>query len=179
MQGKVDLPLNHAGRQEAQKNIAHIRLLSVTRVVSSNKKRALQTAEIYSKSLGIPVEVSPSLRELDHGRWEGQRIEDLIADCASGFAGWLDDPTSVKIPDGTESVTVAQQRILQGMCQIAKTSGKDCVLVLTHKHICALLMCALHSVSLNRFRQMIDDSVVPRMLPQKIVSYLCANSTED
>lgn len=97
----------------------------------------------------------------------------------SRFASWLDDPRAVKIPGGTESVISAQQRILKAVRDIAKTSGKESVLVVTHKHIGSLLMCALCNVPLNQFQQMIDESVVPRILLQEIVTYLCVNSTED
>jgi broad specificity phosphatase PhoE len=130
----------------------------------------MQTATIYAQALGVPLQSSPRFLELDHGEWEGQRIEDLLSLPNSPFKQWMADPGAVPIPGSSETALIAQQRILDGIRQIASTYSGKTVLLVAHKHILALLGCALNKSPLTQFKNEIVESTLPCQLSIEIVS---------
>jgi len=177
LQGKRDLPLCAAGISEARENIAKIKNLGISRIYCSNTRRARETAEIYAKHIGVPVHTSPRLREIDHGDWEGYSIKNLLANKPSGYVEWMKGPVAFDIPGSTESITSAQQRILEEVRDIAQSFRDETVLIVSHKHIIATLMCALRKVPLKEFSRMIDESVVPRSLSAGAMTDICREVT--
>src|SRR5271157_3666520 len=143
LQGTIDLPLAEVGIQQAIANVAAIRDLGVRRIVCSTARRAYETARLYSEALELPIHDTPRLRELDHGKWEGRKTEDLLLDADSGYAKWLSDPGCIAIPEGSESVLAAQQRAREAVRDAALSFRGESILIIGHKHINALLMCAL------------------------------------
>jgi hypothetical protein len=73
------------------------------------------------ESLQLPIHGTPPLRELDHGKWEGRKVAELLLDQHFGYPKWLSDPGCIAIPSGRESVQAAQQRVAQ-----ARRGGKVC-----------------------------------------------------
>jgi broad specificity phosphatase PhoE len=178
LQGTKDLSLSEEGRKEALDNVKNISELRIDRIVTSNSKRAYETAQIYAEKLGIPVHIHPGLRELDHGRWEGVRINDLLNDESSNYRKWLDNPTGVSIPDSVESITTAQQRILEAIRNIALRYNGENVLVITHKHIRALLKCAINNYGLEDFENRIEESIEPHEIERTKLLRLCGTEME-
>jgi phosphoserine phosphatase len=173
LQGTVDLPLSEAGVSEARSFALWLRGWSVSRVVASPAQRASQTGEIVAHTLGVPFEVHPGLRELDHGRWEGRRFQDLLEDPVTGYAAWLRRPDLIPIPGGRESAGMAQQRIVEAIRSVALDHPGETVLLVSHKHIRALLRCWLHGLGLERFQDGIDDSTLPEEIPRETVQRIC------
>jgi broad specificity phosphatase PhoE len=165
LQGTMDLPLCEAGVTEAEANAAAIRALGVGRIVCSTARRAHQTAQLYGAALGLPVLPTLKLRELDHGVWEGRKVKDLLVCPDAAYARWLADPGSIAIPGGGESVQAAQQRAADALREAAFSSRGEPVLIVGHKHINALLMCALLNEPLTRFGTHVVEDTLPRLVP--------------
>ena len=161
VQGTMDIELSPEGVHDAELNLAAIRDLGIQQIICSTAKRAMQTATIYAHGLGVPLQSSPRFRELDHGEWEGQRIEDLLNLPNSPFKRWMADPGSVRIPGSAETALTAQQRILEGLREISSTYGGKTVLLVAHKHILAILSCALKKYPLTQFSKEIVESTLP------------------
>jgi broad specificity phosphatase PhoE len=76
--GQIDIPLNAVGLEQAQtaaKNIAH---LEISHIVSSPLKRALQTAQVISKNMNIPITVIDELTQNYQGVLEGRNKAEVI-----------------------------------------------------------------------------------------------------
>jgi len=157
----MDIELSLEGVHDAELNLPAIRDLGIQQIICSTAKRAMQTATIYAHGLGAPLQSSPRFRELDHGEWEGQRIEDLLTLPNSPFKRWMADPGSVLIPGSSETALTAQQRILEGLREIISTYGGKTVLLVAHKHILAILSCALKKYPLTQFSKEIVESTLP------------------
>ena len=175
LQGTKDLPLSKEGREEAISNLTFISKLDIKRVITSNSLRALETAKIYANYLKVPLHIHPGLRELDHGYWEGKKIDQLVNDKSSLFHQWLNNPESIEIPGSVESASTAQQRILEAVKSIAVRYNGENVLIITHKHIKALLFCSLKSKDLKNFKYEIDDSTLPMKIDSKLLRDRLAN----
>ncbi|HLD32631.1 MAG TPA: class I tRNA ligase family protein, partial [Candidatus Peribacteraceae bacterium] len=78
-QGGHDLPLNDKGKQQAAELAKKLRKQKFDVVVSSDLKRAAETAQALAKELKISVcEQWEELRERGHGDWEGQLVQDVL-----------------------------------------------------------------------------------------------------
>jgi probable phosphoglycerate mutase len=174
LQGTIDLPLAEIGIKQAIANVALIRDLGVRRIACSTARRAYETARLYADSLGLPIHNTPGLRELDHGKWEGRKTEELLLDPDSGYANWLSDPGCVGIPGGSESVRAAQQRVAEAVRDAALSFRGESVLIVGHKHIDALLMCALLKEPLARFGSHIVEDALPHLLAIDVIERLCS-----
>lgn len=174
LQGSQDLNLSEAGRAQARNIAQGLERLCLDSIVSSPYRRAIETASIYAESLQINVELVDGLKELNHGQWEGQVIDELLREPASQYARWLIDPVNTPIPDG-ENVVAAQQRITRALHTIIETYPGQRVLVITHKHIRALLDCRLNRLDLNQFSKTIKESVEPDEIPSTVLRHLREN----
>lgn len=170
--GTSDIPLCPEGMIEARDNLPLIEKLGVQRINCSPLKRAYETAKTYSDHLGVPLQIHPGLREIDHGSWNGKKINDLLND--SNFKKWFDeDPTSVPIPDGTETIQSAQKRIVNTMKEIALSYPNEIILVVMHKHIRSLLRCAVNNYEFKHWRENIDDRIEPIRIPPSHIQKMC------
>lgn len=92
------------------------------------------------------------------------------------YAQWLHDPGLISIPNSGESVSSAQQRITEAIRDVALSFRGETVLVVGHKHINAILLCAVLGEPLTEFGRMIVEETVPRLLPSERIEMLCARS---
>lgn len=85
LQGQSDIDLSEHGREQARALRGTIERLAPARIVSSDLKRARDTAHL----LGFPdAELRADLREHDLGDWSGLFIDDLVARDADSYRGW-------------------------------------------------------------------------------------------
>lgn len=77
MQGQTQGCLTEHGREQAEEVAARLAKVKIDAIVSSDLRRAIQTAEIISTRHGLPVSVTPLLRERDWGSFTGRYIPDL------------------------------------------------------------------------------------------------------
>jgi len=64
--------LTDLGRSQAEQLAERMAVRPIQAIFSSPILRAVQTAEIVSKRIRVPVEIQPALREFDVGEWEGK-----------------------------------------------------------------------------------------------------------
>lgn len=74
------------------------------RAWTSPALRARQTAA----ALGLDAVVEPALRDADHGRWAGRRLEEVQAEEPEGVIAWLADPDAA--PHGGEALSALLRR---------------------------------------------------------------------
>ena len=85
MQGQTQGCLNQQGREQALQVARRLADDPIDAVVSSDLRRAIQTAEIISAPHGLSVATTPLLRERDWGSFTGRFIPDLKGEV------WPDD----------------------------------------------------------------------------------------
>lgn len=74
------------------------------RVWTSPALRARQTAA----ALGLDAVEEPALRDGDHGRWAGRRLEEVQAEEPDAVIAWLSDPDAA--PHGGETLSALLRR---------------------------------------------------------------------
>ena len=78
-QGWTDIELNEQGRAEAEFLAGSLPYVGgISEIISSDLKRAVQTAEIINSRYKVPLIIDKRLRECAFGVLEGKTVEQLI-----------------------------------------------------------------------------------------------------
>src|SRR4026209_239921 len=104
--------LTDLGRGQAKVLAESLKDIPITAVFSSPILRARQTADILSRSLGQPYQVTEALREYDCGVLE-DRSDDASWELHRGFyEDWTLHHNYLRKPDGRENFLEIQDRFL-------------------------------------------------------------------
>jgi probable phosphoglycerate mutase len=123
VQGHTDVPLNPAGREQAQALAALLSGEALTAIYASDLERARETAAAVARVHGLEVTVDPDLREKHFGSWEGLTDLEIAARFPDAVRGrWGDGET-------TEEVAA---RVLGALERIRARHGSGSVLVVSH-----------------------------------------------
>jgi glucosyl-3-phosphoglycerate phosphatase len=79
LRGRIDAPLDDAGRAEAARLGAFLAPVRLDRVVSSPLSRSVDTARAVAQPHGLPVELNAAFIDRDYGPWAGQSQADVEA----------------------------------------------------------------------------------------------------
>ncbi|NBO80127.1 MAG: histidine phosphatase family protein [Actinobacteria bacterium] len=144
-QGRADIALTEAGRQQARSAAAHLRAAAVpvNRVLASTLRRAHETAEIIAEQLGLGVVMSDErLVETDVGPWEGLRADEIEA----AWPRYLRDR---KTPPGFEPPDQVFARATQAIRDAARSG--DHTLIVSHSGVIRTIrrVMALHDRRLH------------------------------
>ncbi len=145
LQGHTDVPLNEQGRLQAAKLGERIKDLSMDLVLTSDLKRATETATIAFSNRNLEFHASPKLREMNLGEAEGHLREDVQAQF--GMQAWQEyaDPhfLDFRFPGG-ELKAHALQRVKDHIQSVIQQTKVQRLAVSTHGGILRLLV---HSCS--------------------------------
>lgn len=78
-QGHMDIELDEGGRKEAHDLAELLSVFDVKNIISSDLKRAQETARIISIKLNAPVSLDQRLRECSFGALEGMTLNEIRA----------------------------------------------------------------------------------------------------
>lgn len=139
-----NIGLNSTGRRQAEDIVCHLQDKNIQVVFSSPLLRALETAEIVAKDLGVSVNIDRHFIEGNFGDVEGKTRSDLTAEEAAVFADWVRQaPEFLDVHfKGGESKRQIQARVLNGLKKAAQTPY-DNIAVSTHSSVLRVIMQAL------------------------------------
>ena len=110
MQGQLDTDLTDLGRAQAVAAAEVLAKRQPLLIVSSDLRRALETAEALGERTGVEVDVDTRLRETHLGDWQGLTHIDVDAMAPGARLAWRDDARCA--PHGGESrVDVAERSL--------------------------------------------------------------------
>ena len=136
--GRKDVPLNEAGKRQAERAGVFFAGRPVRRILSSPLTRAMQTAEPIGTSTGAAVEALEEFTDMDFGIWEGLSLREVEERYPSDMMVWKKSPEKLWI-EGGESLTMVRRRISEGFGKIASAEEQD-IAVVTHRVICKLIV---------------------------------------
>jgi broad specificity phosphatase PhoE len=101
MQGQLDTDLSELGRAQAVAAAEVLGKLQPLRIVSSDLRRAYDTAVMLGERTGLHVQVDQRLRETHLGDWQGLTHSEVDVEAPGARLAWRDDATWA--PHGGES----------------------------------------------------------------------------
>jgi broad specificity phosphatase PhoE len=143
VQGVSDPSLNDLGIEQAEKLALRLKALGISQIVSSDLKRARQTANIVAAKNGCSVTTYAELREQNYGRIELQPIAHVRHQYAD-ICKIMDDinhpmTNTVFFPDAESRMDVFA-RASGRLNAIMSTSADNCIGVSTHAGVILSLM---------------------------------------
>ncbi len=146
--GQLDLPLAPGGVRDiegaalALKKILKKEKLELKALYTSDLTRALQSADIIGKILGVK-RVTPMglLRERAFGEWEGMRYDEIEKMYPREFGLWVKDPFANN-PVGGESSLAVKRRALASIREIiGRGRDGETLAIVSHSGILRVLLC--------------------------------------
>ena len=130
VQGQQNAPeLTDLGRQQASLAAAELSPLGAVRLLTSDLTRAVQTAEIIGRAVGLTPVVTPLLREQALGTLEGLTTRQATAALAGVD---LTDPDGRYGGGESRSDVVARFRALLASPTVAELGRADGIVMVTH-----------------------------------------------
>lgn len=90
--GGLDVPLSAQGEADTRAVARLFGEVPFRAVISSNLQRALAVGSQLAEHSGAPLEVTPGLREIARGHWQGRTVAELHADFSAEVKGFYSDP---------------------------------------------------------------------------------------
>ena len=147
--GRGELPLTEAGREQARKLGDRLSGVRFAAVVRSPLGRTRETAVLVAA--GCEQVVLPGLTELDYGAWEGLSPAQARARDPAVYDAWVDNPARTPPPGGETAAQVAE-RALATLREIEARFEPGPVLAVSHKATLRILAAALTGAPIAWYR---------------------------
>jgi broad specificity phosphatase PhoE len=146
--GHADPPLSSQGRSDIAALLAH-RPDRPDMLVSSDLRRARESAEILAAHWRVELVVDSRLRELDFGEWEGRAWCELEREDTVRFDRWMRDWTKEPVPGGESFADLVTRvsRWLEEWAARGEAAGET--LVLAHGGTIRAILCQMLGVPLD------------------------------
>lgn len=134
--GPQDLPLNSLGIQQVLDSLHLFDNLKISRILTSNLKRCIESAEIISQYLGdVPIIIDNNLEERRFGNWatDTEKIKKLIDDLPEGpsFFMQVKDIIETMLPLDSESAFEFKIRVVDHFNKMYKNFDEN-TLIISH-----------------------------------------------
>lgn len=128
--GRNDIGLSKKGRIQAEKLSIRLREEKIHKVYASDRKRALQTAQIIFGGLRR-LKQMPDLAEISFGCFEGLTHKQIMAKHNGIYQKWLIDPYKNHVPKG-EKLTDFKKRVVSALGRIVAQNSDKTIAVACH-----------------------------------------------
>ena len=144
MQGHLDAELTAEGLAQAAAVAPGIAALGPDRLISSDLRRAVDTAAVIGAAVGLDVKVDPRLRETHLGQWQGRTVTEIEAGWPGAIAEWRSDPTWAP-PGGESRIDVVRRArpVIDELDEEYADNPEGIVVVVAHGGMIAGLVCGL------------------------------------
>jgi broad specificity phosphatase PhoE len=153
VQGQRDTPLNQTGRKQAKDVSKKLKDVNANVVVSSDLKRAKETAEIISRTCGIPLILDKRLREMNLGSWEGKSFEEVMKEPSAEI--WSKNPSQWKT-DNSETLKEVQERMVDAIYEFA--SKYNNLIIVSHGIAISTFVIYSKGISLDKMWDYLPDN---------------------
>ncbi|KHN67551.1 fructose-2,6-bisphosphatase [Acinetobacter calcoaceticus] len=143
LRGHLDDELTAKGWQQMQSTIEQVANQPWDVIVSSSLKRCACFAEQLAEQKELPLVLSPDLKEMYFGDWEGVSTQQIYETSPELLANFWQKPSQY-CPPGAETLMQFQMRILKGFQDLLENMQKQNwqhALVVTHGGVIKLLAC--------------------------------------
>ncbi|MGB7440646.1 MAG: histidine phosphatase family protein [Coleofasciculaceae cyanobacterium] len=151
-QGGIDVPLNDNGRRQGQLAAEFLKDVQINFALSSPMLRPKETAESILKfHPDIQLDLQASLKEINHGLWEGKLQSEIEQEYGDLLRQWQEEPETVQMPEG-ENLKQVWERAIACWQEIVKSAAMSETqlttgIVVAHDAINKVILC--HVLGLN------------------------------
>ncbi len=132
-QGLLDSPLTEKGIGQSNEFARLLEGEGITEVYSSDLGRAVKTAEIVCGRLGLKPHITPMLREISFGKFDGMVKSEIPKKYPRLFAERENDKFNIAYPGGTSYADLVRQ--VKPLIEKLLKKKKGAVLIVGHEAI--------------------------------------------
>lgn len=151
--GQIDAPLSALGERQAEALAQRLARQRFDVIVSSDLRRASETAERISRRVGLPVTLDPALREISLGEWEGRAVGEVRREHGDLLHRIETDPTGETAYPGGESWAQFSGRVLGALRHWRTVYPDGDLLWVAHGGVISALVVDALGLSMDRRRQ--------------------------
>lgn len=152
-QGRIDVPLNENGRQQAQMAGEFLKDVPLDFAFSSPMVRPKETAEIILKyHPAVQLQLDDGLREISHGLWEGKLEAEIEQTYPGELHRWRMVPAEIQMPEGENLQQVWERSVAAWQSILASVENqKPTGLVVAHDATNKVLLCHILGLGPKHF----------------------------
>lgn len=155
--GRTDVKLDQTGIRQAKATAKRLNHLKLNAIYSSPLGRAFDTARIIAQARKFKVEPVEGFIDIDFGGWQGLSLEEVEVQYLSLYQLWLSSPQKVRFPGG-EGLDEVRERAVAALNGLLDRHKNGTVLVVTHRVVNKVLICAILGLDNSHFWQIRQDT---------------------
>lgn len=153
--GRTDISLTATGIRQAEAVKEQLKGITFDGVYSSPLERAFMTANIAS---GTHVKKDARLIEADFGNWEKKTKEEFIAENATLWDNWMEDPGKHKAGGTGESGLEIVTRVDDFFRELRQRHVSGNILVAAHNGVNRLYLAYKLGMPLKNYRMLVQEN---------------------
>ena len=167
-QGRIDVPLNREGREQAHALALALKDEPLMAIYSSPLVRAIETARLIKVfHPSTPLFEEKGLIEMDLGDFDGMKAQRWAAQYPDFRKAWQENPASVTMPGG-ESLQEVQARAIDTLKRITRLyHAGTTLLICSHNFVNRTILCYALKIPLDRFRDLQQETAALNILYNK------------
>jgi glucosyl-3-phosphoglycerate phosphatase len=150
-QGQLDIDLDELGREQAVRAARLLAALGPELIVSSDLRRAADTAAELGRIMAKPVEVDARLRETYAGDWQGLTGAEIAARYPGEYSAWQSGDPELRVGGGESRADVAARMADAITDAAARLPEGGLAVLVTHGGAARLGVARLVGLPLERF----------------------------
>ncbi|HLJ09915.1 MAG TPA: histidine phosphatase family protein [Planctomycetaceae bacterium] len=139
VQGNLDLPLSARGEEQVARLLSDLSKCAIDVIYTSPCEPARSTAAAIGASRGLAVKEIASLHNVNHGLWQGLKVEEIRRKHPKVFKQWQESPEAI-CPPGGETLAEAVERVRKALERPLKKKGN---LAIVASDPLAAVICAI------------------------------------
>ncbi len=138
IQGRLDIPLCDAGRQEALAAAESLRAYLPKAIYYSPCCNTRETAELLGEALKLKPKELDDLQNLNQGLWQGMLVDEIRHKQPKVFKQWQEHPETVCPPQG-ESLAEATDRAEDVLEKLARRHRSGAIVLVAPEPMASII----------------------------------------
>ena len=135
-----DLPLSEGGRAQGTALVRVLQDVPLEAVLTSESRRARETAEILAEGRGLTPEILSQLGEMHFGQLGGLTLDEAVQSFPDIFKRWQTNPFEVTLPEG-EAFLDFVGRVRRTRRELSRAWAGRTIAVVTHGGVIGVWRC--------------------------------------
>jgi broad specificity phosphatase PhoE len=150
-QGQEDIDLDGTGREQAARAADVLATRGPSLIISSDLRRAADTAAALSSVTGLEVSYDQRLRETDAGRWQGLSFAEIDEHFADDNAAWRGGDPNVRAGGAENRLEVGERMLAAVLDAVDRIAPAETLIVVSHGGAIRAVLAALMGLPPERW----------------------------
>jgi len=152
--GQMDIPLDEIGLCQAESVADYIvENFKVDSIYTSDLIRTVQTVKPTAERLGLAINKSKELREVDVGLWQGKLVEDIKKEYSENFKVYIKTPGLFRF-DGGENYSDCLYRAKTFLEKLAEENEGKSIIIGTHGGVIRTLRAYIKNIPMDKIQDL-------------------------